>query len=193
MQENLLRLIQSSDQTVFSMPELLLLWGGADRTKLKDRMSYYAQKGYVYRLRRGLYAKTKNYNPYEVATKIMTPSYISFETVLLDAGVTFQWYSRIFVASYQSRIIHCDDHIYHYRTLKGEILTNNKGINLEHHYSIATPERAFLDIIYLHKGYWFDNLSALNWEKVNELVPLYQNQRVAHDVDAYYIAYKKGI
>lgn len=30
----------------------------------------------------GIYAKDKNYEKYELATKIFTPSYISFETVL---------------------------------------------------------------------------------------------------------------
>jgi predicted transcriptional regulator of viral defense system len=174
------------------MKELILLCNESERLSLKERMSYYAKKGYVFRLRRGLYAKNKEYNRYEVATKIMTPSYISFETVLLDAGITFQWYSRIFVASYQARIIECDGQIYHYRELKGEILTNNKGIKNMPHYSIATPERAFLDIVYLHKGYWFDNLSALNWEKVFDLVPLYQNKRVIDDADRYYHLFKEG-
>lgn len=191
MQKSLLQSILRSDQTVFSMKDLVLLWGKPDTPTVKAQMSYYAKKGYVYRIRRGLYAKNKDYNRYEVATKIMTPSYISFETVLLDAGVTFQWYSRIFVASYQARTIECDGQIYQYRELKGELLTNNHGISIKPHYSIATPERAFLDVVYLHKGYWFDNLSALNWEKVFDLVPIYQSKRVTNDVDSYYQFFKE--
>ncbi len=190
MQDDLLKKLLRADQTVFSLKEILLLWGKRDMTRLKSRMSYYAKKGYVYRLRRGLYAKTKEYNRFEVATKIMTPSYISFETVLLSAGVTFQWYSRIFIASYQARTITCDRQIYHYRKLKGEILTNGKGIQVKDHYSIATKERAFLDVVYLHKGYWFDNLSALDWEKVFELVPLYHNKRLESDVNNYHQIFK---
>jgi len=41
-------------------------------------------------LRRGLYAKDNSYDKNELATKIYIPSYISFETVLRNAGAIFQ-------------------------------------------------------------------------------------------------------
>jgi hypothetical protein len=50
---------------------------------------------------------------------------------------------------------------------------NNLGINSMGGYSIATIERAFLDVIYLNKQYHFDNLRLINWEKVSELLPIY--------------------
>lgn len=159
MQDSFLKDILRANQTVFSLRELLLLWGKSDTTLLKSRMNYYVKRGYLYHLRRRLYAKDKNYNRLEVATKIYSPSYVSFETVLLRAGITFQYYDEIFVASYQSKSIDCDGHRYTFRTLKGPLLTNRNGIEIYPNYSIATPERAFLDIIYLHKGYHFDNLS----------------------------------
>jgi len=40
----------------------------------------------------------------ELAVKINTPSYISFETVLAQAGVIFQFYESVFVASHLSKI-----------------------------------------------------------------------------------------
>lgn len=192
MQDTLLKDILRSRQTVFSMNELFLIWGKSDPTLLRSRLSYYVKKGYLYHLRRGLYAKSKEYNRFEVATKILTPSYVSFETVLLQAGVTFQWYKRIFVASYQTRTIECDGEIYEFKKLKGPLLTNLAGITLEHYYSIATPERAFLDILYLHKGYWFDNLSALNWDKVFELLPIYANPRMEKYVHKLYKSFKEN-
>jgi predicted transcriptional regulator of viral defense system len=191
MHDSLLKDILSSNQTVFSIKELLLLWGKADPALLRARISYYLAKGYLYHLRRGLYAKNKDYNRFEVATKIFTPAYVSFETVLLKSGVIFQWYDRVFVASYQTRTISCDGQTYEYRRLKGAILTDTRGVAIEEHFSIATAERAFLDMSYLHKGYWFDNLSALEWDKVFELLPLYSNKRLEVRVHKLYKSFKE--
>ncbi len=186
MKDSLLVDILRSEQTVFSSQELLLLWGKSDTDQLKARISYYIKKGYLYHLRRGLYAKSTDYNRFEVATRIMSPSYISFETVLLQAGVIFQYYDEIFVATYRTRTVICDGFTYSYRTLKDALLSNVTGITVKPSYSIATPERAFLDMVYLHKGYYFDNLSALNWNKVYELLPLYHNKRMEKNVDTYH-------
>jgi len=184
--DSFLKDILRSNQTVFSTKELFLMWGKADAATLRSRVHYYSKVGYLYPLRRGLYAKQNNYSAYEVATKIFTPSYISFETVLLKEGIIFQWYDRIFIASYQTRTIECDGRMYEYKALKKSILTDIRGVRRESHYFIASPERALLDTIYLTKGYWFDNLSAINWSKVFEILPLYNNKRVESQVKTLY-------
>jgi len=190
-QDSLLKDILRSTQTVFAMKELLLMWGKANPNLLRSRLSYYVSKGYLYHLRRGLYAKNRDYDRFEVATKILIPAYVSFETVLLQAGVIFQWYQRIFIASYQTRIIECDTQVYEFRKIKGPLLTNIQGIKLLPQYSIATTERAFLDTLYLYKGYWFDNLSAIDWKNVFELLPIYENKRLEKQVDQLYAFYKE--
>jgi hypothetical protein len=65
------------------------------------------------RVYRGLYAKDEDYNQFELATRIYTPSYISFETVLTRSGINFQYYNNIFVASYVSREIIVNNQKYH--------------------------------------------------------------------------------
>ncbi len=65
------------------------------------------------------------------------------------------------------------------------IVTDNAGIKQKDNYSIAIPERAFLDVIYLKKDYHFDNLSALDWDKVLEILPIYTNKRMEREVKAY--------
>jgi len=172
--------------TVFTFNELLLVSTEAKPLLLKRRLHYYVQKGELYHIRRGLYAKDKNYNRREVATKILRPSYISFETVLLEAGVIFQYYSTIFVASYQTKEIMCDGQNYAFKKIKNAILTNTAGIEQRDNYWIATPERAMLDILYLNKDYYFDNLSALDFDKVFALLPIYNNQRMIQKVKAHF-------
>lgn len=176
-------------KTVFSFKDLCMLWGGIEVKTAKSRVSYYVQQGELYRIRRGLYAKDKNYDRYELATKIFTPSYVSFETVLRSAGMIFQYYETIFVATYQSREIICDKEKYAFKKIKDSILTNNAGVVDRENYSIASPERAFLDTIYLHPNYYFDNLRSLNWEKVYEILSIYANKRMEENVKRYYKNY----
>ena len=180
--------ILRSKKTVFSFKDLILSWGNIDIKTAKVRVNYYTNNDQLYPIRRGFYAKDKNYDRFEFATKIFTPSYVSFESVLGAAGVTFQNYSQIFVASYQSKEIDCDNQKYCFKTIKNSILTNNAGILNRDNYSIATPERAFLDVIYLQKDYHFDNLSTLNWDKVSEILPIYGgNKRMEKMVKKYKI------
>jgi hypothetical protein len=133
----------------------------------------------LYSVRRGIYAKDKNYDRLELATKIFAPSYVSFETVLLQAGVVFQFYSKTFVATYQTKEIKCDGQIYSFRKIKDVILTNGSGVENKGGYFLATKERAFLDVLYLNMDYYFDNLSPLDLDKVYTLLGIYNNKRMA--------------
>jgi len=174
-----------SKNTVFSIKDIALLWGESNTELVKMRVYRYVKAGKLYSIRKGLYAKGKDYDKHEVATKIYTPAYVSFETVLGKAGVTFQYYDQIFVASYLTREITADRQIYSFRKIKDYVLTDNAGIKQKDNYSIAIPERAFLDVIYLNKDYHFDNLSVLDWDKVFEILPIYTNKRMEKEVKAY--------
>jgi len=169
--------ILRSKKTVFSFKDIVLLWGDSGNAA-RVRINYYVKTGDLYRIRRGFYAKDKNYDKLELATKIYTPAYISFETALAKAGIIFQFYGQIFVASYLTREIIADGQKYSYKKIKDSILTNSVGIENKNNYSIASPERAFLDTVYLNKNYHFDNLSGLNWDKVFEILPIYRNKRM---------------
>ena len=186
--------ILKSNNTVFSFKEILLASGESNPALLRRRIYSYIKNGQLYGIRRGLYAKDKNYNKLELATKIFIPAYVSFETVLAEAGVTFQHYSQIFVASYQTKEIDCDGQIFSFKKLKTNILNNNSGIENKGFYSIASKERAFLDVVYLNKDYHFDNLSALNWKKVYEVLPIYGgNKRMIKMVKMYHESFQNNL
>jgi len=186
--------ILRSNKTVFSSKDIALLWGDSGTNAARIRIKYYIKTGGLYPLRRGLYSKDKNYDKFELATKIYTPAYISFETVLAKAGVIFQFYDQVFVASYQTREIVVDGKTYSFRKIKDEILTNSLGVEMKENYSIASPERAFLDVVYLNKDYHFDNLSPLNWDKVYEILLIYGgNKRMEQKVKKYQEAAGRGL
>lgn len=183
---NYLPVLLKCTQTVLSTKDIMLLWGETNVTAAQVRINYYKTKGHLYHIRKGLYAKDQNYSRIELASKILTPSYVSFETVLSKAGIVFQYDTRIFVASYTTREIIADGQLYSYKRIKDSILTNNNGMSREESYLIASPERAFLDTIYLNKEYYFDNLSPLDWGKVNSILPIYgHNRRMESEVKKY--------
>jgi hypothetical protein len=187
MEKSNLLAILRANQTVFSFKDILLAHKNENSNLLKRRINYYVKKGELYSIRRGFYAKDKNYDRFELAARMYTPSYISFETVLARAGIVFQFYGQIFVASYLTREIVVDGQQYSYRKIKDLILTNNAGIESKNNCVFATPERAFLDVVYLHKDYYFDNLTPLNWDQVFEILPIYgSNQRMKRKVKKYY-------
>ena len=79
-----LEVLLRSPKTIFSIKDVALLWNENDNLVVTDRLKRYVRVEKLIRLRRGFYAKDKNYNRLELATRIYTPSYISFETVLAE-------------------------------------------------------------------------------------------------------------
>lgn len=178
--------ILRSPKTVFTQKDIALLWGESSSHATRERLYYYMTQGDLYRIRRGLYAKDKNYNKTELATRIYAPSYVSFETVLAKEGVIFQFYSPIFIASNLTREITIDGQIYSFKKIKSAILTIPDGVEHKDETSMAIKERAFLDTLYIHTDYHFDNLGGLDWNKIFEILPMYRNNRMTKKVKALY-------
>jgi predicted transcriptional regulator of viral defense system len=190
MENQLLIELHKRPQTVFALKEVSLLMPELAYNNLKQRMAYMARAGAIRRLAHGVYGKEK-YNPLELANKLYTPSYISLETVLRQAGITFQHYDRIFSASYLTRTVSVDGHTFQYHQLNKKILITKRGLTERGAVTIASPERAFLDAVYLYKDYHFDNLGALEWEKVFELVDLYESKALGKRVREYQKIYQE--
>jgi predicted transcriptional regulator of viral defense system len=175
--------ILRSQKTVFTLKDIALLWHEPVSNAVRVRLNYYVDRGDLYRIRKGLYAKSESYNKLELSTRILIPSYVSFETVLVKEGLIFQYYEPIFVASYTSRDIIIGSQTYSFRKIKNEVLITPIGIEMVVETSIATKERAFLDMLYLKADYHFDNISALNWDRVFSILPIYNNQRLIKKVN----------
>ena len=181
-----LEILLRSPYTIFSTKDVALLWGESNASRVSDRLKTYVRSGKLVRVRRGLYAKDKNYNRLELATRIYTPAYISFETVLTREGTVFQYYGNIFVASYIGRDIVADGQPISFVRMKDYILSNTAGIEHKDGVAIASKERAFLDRLYVSKEYYFDNLDSLDWSQVFTLVPIYKSKRLEKTVQKYY-------
>jgi len=184
-----LEVLLRSPKTVFTTKDVCLLWGEEREQTVSGRLNKYVRAGKLIRVHRGIYAKDKNYNHFELATRIYTPSYISFETVLTRAGINFQYYGNIFVATYVTREVEADGQKISFVRMKDYVLSNTAGIEHTDGIAMATKERAFLDRIYISKDYHFDNLNSLDFDKVFEILPIYHNKRMEKKAKTYFEHY----
>jgi predicted transcriptional regulator of viral defense system len=188
-----IEVILRSPKTVFTTKDIALLWGEKAAANVRVRLSSYVKNGKLIRVYHGIYAKDKNYDRRELATRIYTPSYISFETVLTRAGINFQYYESIFVASYVTREIKADGQKISFIRTKDYVLSDTAGIEHVNDVAIATKERAFLDRVYISKDYHFDHLDVLDWDKVFKILPIYRNKRMNKKVAKYFKYYKDNL
>lgn len=165
-----------SDKTAFTLASANLVVGRREkRTPIDKLLNYYAKQGVLRNIRKGIYVKPQ-YDPLEVACMLYPPCYVSLQYVLLRSGVIFQYNEAITCVSYLSRSIEVDGNTLEYKRINPEIILNFKGIEQRKHYSIATPERAFLDMYYLYPNFYFDHVDLLSKELVKEILPIYKNQ-----------------
>lgn len=184
---NVLETILGSQRTVFTLQALMMLTECSDTKKLTKSLQYYAKSGKILNPRKGIYTKL-TYDEQEMACGLFRPSYISLEYVLGRAGVVFQWDDTITSVSYLSREVEVDGKSYRFRIINPEIWVGMEGVEQHGSVAIASPEKAFLDTVYLSAGNcYFDNLRPLSIKKTNELLPFYNsltlNKRVKEMFD----------
>lgn len=187
-----IEILLRSNKTVFSAKDIALLWQEPVGVAVRVRLGQYVKNKKLIRVHQGIYVKDKNYNRFELSTRIYTPAYISFETVLTRTGVNFQYYDNIFVASYVTRNIEVDGQKISFVKIKDYVLSNMMGVEHIDDVAMATKERAFLDRIYASKDYHFDHLDVLDWHKVFEILPIYRNKRMNKKVQEYFKYYKEN-
>ncbi len=170
--------LYNDTRSVFKLNDIAMLTGETNFVSLNKKLNYSVHSGKLLNLRKGIYSKL-NYDLEELACRIFLPSYISLEYVLQKSGIIFQYSSEITSVSYLSRSVTINDKDFTFRKIKNSILMNTSGIvqNMNA-VNIATPERAFLDMLYLNTNYTFDNVHVLNKELIFKLLPIYNSKKL---------------
>lgn len=176
MKQNSITILLKSKKTIFDLNDLALLWQINDQDYLKTKVYRLVKNKQLLRLKKGIYALDKNYNRYELANKLVKPSYVSLQTILAKKGVIFQYDGAIYSASKINKEIKIGDQKFIYRKIKDNILLHSKSIDVKTNISSASIERALIDLCYLEKDFYFDNLDKINWQKIFELALIYQNK-----------------
>lgn len=168
-----------STQTVFSVSDLSQQVAGYSGAKLQSALKYAVKNKDLIRISRGIYAFPQNYSKLEFSNKFRSPSYVSFYTILQEAGIVFQPYSTIYAVSQRSQEVEIDGQKYIYRKIKDDILLNPVGTVFVNSVHRATPERAICDKLYLDGDEFFDNLRPIDWDLMKKLnTDVYANNRV---------------
>ena len=173
---DLIYTLYKDERTVFRLKDVAMLVSETSFSSLNLKLNYYVRTGRLQNPRKGLYCKP-NYNPQELACRIFAPAYISLEYVLQRAGVIFQYDSRFTMLSYLCRDVEIDNQIFSFRKIKNELLVSQQGI--EQHgntVTIATPERAFLDMLHLNGSMYFDNVNPLKKDLIEQVLPIYNSK-----------------
>lgn len=168
---------------MFTAQWLALQDSTRNRESLVRSLRYYVRTGAIRSPRSGIYTKPK-YEEQEMACTLFKPSYISLEYVLARAGVTFQYSEDITCISYLSRTVEIDDKSYVFRRINPMLWANMSGIEQRDNIAVATPERAFLDMVYLSAGQcYFDNLRPLSKRLIRKILPVYNSKVLAKRVE----------
>ena len=181
---DVLSTILSNSRTVFTAQWLALQDSTRNRESLVCSLRYYVRTGALRSPRNGIYTKP-TFNEQEMACTLFKPSYISLEYVLTRAGVTFQYSEDITCISYLSRTVEIDGKLYVFRKINPMLWANMTGIEQRDNIAIATPERAFLDMVYLSAGQcYFDNLHPLSKRMIRKILPVYNSKALSKRIEA---------
>jgi len=189
MRQSSIETLLRTKKTIFTIQELAFFWKIDNPNTLKSKVYFLIKNKKLISLRKGIYTPISNYDKFELAGKLKSPSYLSLETVLYKGGIIFQYSTDITSISNVTKTIRCEGINYVYHKFKDEILFNKSGLEMFDNYYLATVERAFLDMIYLNKNYYFDNLQPINWKKCFSLVEIYKNKALIKRLKEYHQEY----
>ncbi|MFH1429127.1 MAG: hypothetical protein ABIH39_05215 [Candidatus Margulisiibacteriota bacterium] len=151
----------------------------SDKTIYDYQLNYWVNKGYLTRLKNGIYAfadSLEKINGEEISTLLYSPSYISLETALSYYGIIPEMvFSYTSVTTKTNRAFKNKLGNYIYRHIKKTLFWGylEKGEG-ERKCLFAEPEKAVLDYVYLNisrinNEHDFLNL-RFNMEKINEVI-----------------------
>lgn len=137
----------------------LLLAGNVDPKPIRLQLSRWVKAGRIYQIRRGLYAiappyqKTKPH-PFLVANHLQRASYVSLQSALAYYGLIPEtMFSTTSVSTGRPERLVTPLGIYEFRHLKTELLFGYLLVDLGGQSAfLAAPEKALLDLVYLHPG-----------------------------------------
>ncbi|PIS40106.1 MAG: hypothetical protein COT32_01525 [Candidatus Nealsonbacteria bacterium CG08_land_8_20_14_0_20_36_22] len=163
-----LKILAGSGKTVFSLKNLQSLWEVKNQTTkmIAKRMT---DKGLIFRISKGYYSLSKDFNDYELANLIISPSYISLHSSFFYHKVSFQLSNTITsvaLFNYQKKV---KEKVFKYYAMKKNLFFNLEGINYKDNLSIACPERAILDSFYFGLLPNMDNPENINGTYLKEI------------------------
>ncbi len=146
---------------------------GVRLNSAKVSASRYVRQGFLIRIKKNMYTLPEFWknasieDMFMIANLVQTPSYISLTTALAYYEITTQVQQDYFesIAIRRTRETNIDERTFRYNKIKGNLYF---GFIKEKNFFIATPEKAFMDAIYLTSlGRYAFDIAAIDREKIN--------------------------
>jgi predicted transcriptional regulator of viral defense system len=191
--ETLLDLVD--DDPVFESS--LLLSGNVNPSVVRLQLNRWVKSGRIYQLRRGLYAIAPPYqkaqpHPFLVANHLQRASYVSFQSALAFYGLIPETVNiTVSATTGRPERLETPLGIYEFRHIKADLLFGYRMTDLaDQNALVATPEKALLDLVYLHAGggskAYLDELRLQNPDRID--VDVLQSQSNVFDSPKLYRA-----
>jgi len=161
------------DKRILTTSDLSILWEITNKNTLWTTIKRYIDKGVLYKIQKGLYSTMPidKLHKYELVCAICGPlSYVTTETVLQNEGLIMQQVNTITLMGARTKKGSINNINYICRKLGPQYLLNRAGINDTGTYSIATTQRALLDMNQINPRYYIDNEEKMKTIKVSELI-----------------------
>ena len=168
-----LKILADSGRTAFTLADIQSFWEEENRRNVVMNARRMVKAGLILKLGKGYYALSKDYNRYELANIIISPSYISFHSALVFWGVAFQKEEAVHSVALLNYEKELDSASYRYHAMKKELFFDTRGIIVKDHVSIASSERAILDSFYFGFLVNLDNQEAVSRKALESLSLLY--------------------
>ncbi|MFN3762591.1 MAG: hypothetical protein ACK4WK_05235 [Anaerolineae bacterium] len=179
--EELLRIV--GDEPVFE--SAVLLAGEVDPSDVRRQLSRWVRDGKVYLLRRGLYAPAPPFqkvrpHPFVIANRMVRGSYVSCQSALAYYGLIPESVP-VTVSVTLGRPARWETAlgVFEFHRIQPALWRGYRRLDLGGQWAfVATPEKALLDLIYLHPGadspaclqeLRLQNLDRLNVEELRRL------------------------
>ena len=184
---------------LFSTREMRLLLNISESAAYYLLWSY-EKKGYIIKLKRGLYALKSNYpSIYLIGNKLYEPSYISFDTAMsFHHLIPETIYSVTCATNKITREYVANGIRYVYHRIKKRAFTGYRPLKYDDRVILmAEPEKAIADYLYFvdlkHRGLHYERLDLkhINKKRLLGYVKLFQRSGMLKLVDEIYAEFKK--
>lgn len=193
------KVLKEKGLEIFSTRELRLLLNISEPAAYYLLWSY-EKKGYVIKLRRGLYALKSNFpSAYLVGNKLYEPSYISFDTAMsFHHLIPETIYSVTCATTKTTREFVANGIRYVYHRIKKRAFTGYRPLKYDGRVILmAEPEKAIADYLYYvdlkQRGLHYERLSLkhIKKKKLLEYIKLFQRPGMLRLVDEIYAEFRK--
>lgn len=182
------------DYPIFSFVDIFKWFPDENPNTLKLQLSQWQKKGYLRKLKKGLYflSETKIEDPFFIANRIYSPSYISLETALNCYGIIPDVPQMITcVTPLTTAKFKTPFGVFYFHHLKSDYFFGFKIIgskDKKYSYSIALPEKALLDFIYFNLPRFsklksfeeerFEFEKDFNWPLFLKMAKTFRNKKI---------------